>query len=265
MTNNPLGQNISFDPDSYLEALGALEDGDIDLGAAALATGHYVQRIETGGRAELHAGVDAQKDQSYFLFGVPDRVLRKMIFPLGGMRKPEARAHGRRLGVPNADKPDSVELCFVPDGDVGKFVQSQGRERRPGKLVDGAGAVLGTHSGVEAFTLGQRRGLGIGGGGSAKFVLKIVPDSAEVVLGDEADLFRENLEARDAQWVHAAPKQAFCGKVRIRYRHEPADATIAPTDQGFRVHFSEPQRAGTPGQAAVIYRGDEVLGGGFIA
>ena len=230
-----------------------------------IATGHYA-RLERAddGHLRLLRGRDLDKDQSYFLFGLPQSTLERLLFPLGELTKSEAREAGRRLGVPNADKPESQELCFVPDGKVGDFVDRQGAPATAGSIVDAHGEILGTHEGVANFTRGQRRGLGLGGGG-ARYVLRIVPETAEVVVGDESELYDAELTATDAHWIAGKPATAFQGEVRIRYRHPGARADIIPNGNGFDVRFDEPQRAITPGQAAVVYRGDEVIGGGFIA
>jgi tRNA-specific 2-thiouridylase len=233
--------------------------------ATHIATGHYARlRRDEEGALRLLRGRDHDKDQSYFLFGLPQSTLERLIFPLGELLKPEVREAGRRLGVPNADKPESQELCFVPDGRVGDFINRQGNSTEPGQIVDSRGAVLGEHDGVANFTRGQRRGLGLGGGGT-RYVLRIVPDTAEVVVGDESQLYDAELTATDAHWISGRPASPFQGEVRIRYRHAGARADIIPTGAGFEARFEEPQRAITPGQAAVVYRGDEVIGGGFIA
>lgn len=233
--------------------------------ASHIATGHYARLERSGeGALRLLRGLDHDKDQSYFLFGLPQTTLERLIFPLGELVKTEVREAGRRLGVPNADKPESQELCFVPDGRVGDFIERQGTATEPGRIVDSAGEVLGDHTGVANFTRGQRRGLGLGGGGT-RYVLRIVADSAEVVVGDEAELYDAELTATDAHWIAGRPAEPFRGEVRIRYRHPGARADIVPTPSGFEARFAEPQRAITPGQAAVVYRGDEVIGGGFIA
>jgi tRNA-specific 2-thiouridylase len=234
------------------------------FGCTHVATGHYA-RIErdASGRPVLRRGRDTQKDQSYFLFGLPEATLERLIFPLGDLEKDATRAHGRRLGVPNADKPDSQELCFVPDGDVAGFVHRARGEEPRGRVVDPEGRVLGEHQGISAFTVGQRRGLGLGGG-PTRYVLRIVPDAHEVVVGEADALLGTRLAARDAHWLRGTPAEPFRAEVRVRYRHRPAAGLVAPTDDGFEVRFDEPQRAISPGQAAVIYRDDEVLGGGFI-
>ncbi len=233
--------------------------------ATHIATGHYARLGRAAdGTLRLFRGRDDDKDQSYFLFGLPQPTLERLIFPLGKLTKPEVREAGRRLGVPNADKAESQELCFVPDGRVGDFINRQGSTTRPGAIVDPEGMVLGHHEGVANFTRGQRRGLGLGGGGT-RYVLRIVPETAEVVVGDEAQLYERELSATDAHWVSERPVERFQGEVRIRYRHRGALAEVTPRDDGFEVRFDEPQRAITRGQAAVVYRGDEVIGGGFIA
>jgi len=233
--------------------------------ATHIATGHYA-RLERApsGQLRLLRGHDADKDQSYFLFGLPQSTLERLVFPLGNLTKSEVRRAGRHLGVPNADKPESQELCFVPDGRVGDFVNREGSPTRAGDIVDPGGTVLGRHEGVANFTRGQRRGLGLGGG-ATRYVLRIAPETAEVVVGDESQLYDQRLTATDAHWVAGRPADTFQGEVRIRYRHRGALARVTPTGDGFEVRFDEPQRAITPGQAAVVYRGDEVIGGGFIA
>lgn len=234
------------------------------FGATHVATGHYARVAhDGGGRARLLRGRDRRKDQSYFLFGVPEPVLQRLILPLGDMKKDGARAEARRLGLPNADKPDSQELCFVPDGDVAGFVEREGHSPRPGVIRDPDGRELGRHDGIAGFTVGQRRGLGLGGG-SPRYVLRIVPDTHDVVVGSRDDLLQRTLHAADACWHFDPPEEGFEARIRIRHRHEPAPGRVIPQDGGFRVEFVEPQRAVTPGQAAVLYREDEVLGGGFI-
>lgn len=234
------------------------------FGATHVATGHYARvDCDAGGRARLRRGVDRHKDQSYFLFGVPEPVLRRMVFPLGAMDKDRARAEARRLGLPNADKPDSQELCFVPDGDVAGFVRSAGHASRPGIIRDTEGREVGRHAGIAGFTVGQRRGLGLGGG-APRYVLRVVPETDELVVGGRDELNATTLRATEARWLCEPPPDGFRAAVRIRHRHEPAAGHVRLTAEGFEVRFDAPQRAAAPGQAAVLYRGDEVLGGGFI-
>lgn len=234
------------------------------FGAEKVATGHYARLVHEGDRVRLFTGLDAGKDQSYFLFGVPQKALSHMLFPLGDTVKGSTRDEALRLDLPNAKKPDSQELCFVPDGDVLGFVGRQRGESHPGNLVDTEGRVLGQHDGIEGFTIGQRRGLRLGGG-PARYVLRILPDTSDVVVGEEPGLLHDHLDAKDVHWTSGeTPAEPFEASVRVRYRHGGAPGVVYPTATGFRVRFHEPQRAITPGQAAVVYREDEVIGGGFI-
>jgi len=238
------------------------------LGARQIATGHYARIArDPSGAPLLLRGRDRKKDQSYFLFGLPEALLDRLVFPLGELEKDDARLEAKRLGLPNWNKPDSQELCFVPDGNVAGFVKQQSPldagAGEGGKIVDAEGRTLGTHPGIEGFTVGQRRGIRVPGP-APRYVLRVLPESREVVVGDDAQLLGAELEATGASWsavVDAAPIRA---EVRIRYRHEPAAATVTPSQSGFSVRFDEPQRAIAPGQAAVVYRGEQVLGGGFI-
>lgn len=235
------------------------------FGADTVATGHYA-RVERGegDAVRLFRGRDYNKDQSYFLFGLAPEVLRRLEFPLGELEKTESRAEARRLGLPNADKPDSQELCFIPDGDVRAFAEREAGRTHGGRIVAEDGTELGRHEGIEGFTVGQRKGLGLGGG-PPRYVLRILPDSSDVVVGDAAGLSSQELEAVDAAWPGGRATEPFEAQVRIRYRHDPAPAEVTPTVDGFRARFRSPQRAITPGQATVVYQGDEVIAGGFIS
>lgn len=238
------------------------------FGARQIATGHYA-RIgrDPSGDAQLLRGRDRKKDQSYFLFGLPQSLLDRLVFPLGELEKDQAREEAKRLGLPNWNKPDSQELCFVPDGNVAGFVKrespAEGGAGEGGRIVDSAGRTLGAHAGIEGFTVGQRRGIGVPGP-APRYVLRVLPQTREVVVGDDAQLFGAELEATGASWSAWVDDSPLRAEVRIRYRHEPAAATVTPSAQGFSVRFDEPQRAIAPGQAAVVYSGDRVLGGGFI-
>lgn len=246
--------------------LGRFLDIARDLGAAWIATGHYARITrDASNEIQLLRGRDRQKDQSYFLYGVPTEILERCLFPLGELEKETTRAEGRRLGVPNWDKKDSQELCFVPDGDVGGFIEreSPGRARR-GEVVDERGAVLARHDGVHRFTIGQRHGLGLGGGAPARYVLAILPAEDRVVVGDAEALRASSARAAAAVWIGAMPTGPFEAEVQVRHRHRAAPALVTPTDAGFRVDFRDPQRAIAPGQAAVVYRGDRVIGGGVL-
>jgi len=236
------------------------------LQADYVATGHYAQVRREEGRVELHCAVDPDKDQSYVLAGLRHGLLRHVLFPIGGMRKEEVRSLARAAGLGVAEKPDSVEICFVPDQDHAGLIQ----RRRPelataGQIVDTSGKVLAGHDGIENFTIGQRKGLGFGAGRRI-YVLKILPETKEVVVGDRDELLASGLEASRVNWLmECPPAAALACEAKIRYRHAPAPATVtALGNGGARVVFAEPQSAVTPGQAVVFYTGNRVLGGGWI-
>jgi tRNA-specific 2-thiouridylase len=244
------------------------------IGASRLATGHYA-RLEldaASGRTLLRRAVDPTKDQSYFLFGLSQEQLRFSLFPLGAMSKTEVRELARGMNLPVAEKPDSHEICFVPGDDYKAFLNAyeheQGRDlpERYGEMVDTAGRVVGRHAGVQNFTVGQRKGLGVATG-SPLYVLKLDPASNRVTVGAEDDLWSTNAAVERINWIAwESPAEPFRAEVKIRYRHTPAPATVTPLEAGrARVEFDAPQRAITPGQAAVFYRGDLVLGGGWIS
>jgi tRNA-specific 2-thiouridylase len=244
--------------------LGRLWEIAQSFGAESVATGHYARlHVDPSGRAQLLRGSDLSKDQSYFLFGVPQRVLRRLIFPLGDLLKSDARERARQLGLPNWAKPDSQELCFVPDGNVRGFVERHAGQPEGGDIVDEAGTVLGHHAGVAGFTIGQRRGLGIAGP-EPRYVLRILPDTHQVVVGGADRLGQSELAAEGVSWTSQRPDAPFPGQVRIRSRHAPAQALVTPTAAGFTALFETPQAAVAPGQAAVVYVGDRVVAGGYI-
>jgi tRNA-specific 2-thiouridylase len=235
------------------------------FGASLLATGHYARvQPNADGSMELLRALDPDKDQSYFLFGVPQDVLRHLVLPLGELRKEDAREVAKRFGLPNWNKPDSQELCFVPDGDIRGFLQRHAADAgQAGDIVDDTGRVLGKHQGVEGFTVGQRRGIGIPGA-TPRYVLKVIPDTRQVVVGSAEALSRGELQAQSVVWTAAKPATPFQGQVRIRSHHSAAEALVTPTESGFFAHFTTPQQAVAPGQAAVVYSGDRVVGGGYI-
>ncbi|MEY4510586.1 MAG: hypothetical protein RLZZ450_2708 [Pseudomonadota bacterium] len=237
------------------------------FGCERIATGHYARivREERDGaaRVQLWRGVDRAKDQSYFLYGVPKAALERLHFPLGELTKDQTRAEGVRLGVANAHKPDSQELCFVPDGNIGGFVERERSLVERGEIREPSGRVVGEHQGIYRYTVGQRRGLNLGGG-PARYVLRVVPEDKSVVVGDERELFATECAARDVSWCSDVPEAPFEAEVRVRYRHTAARALVTPGAHTFEVRFVEPQRAITPGQAAVVYRGEQVVGGGII-
>lgn len=240
------------------------------LGIAHVATGHYAARDEdpATGRRRLLRGRDRRKDQSYFLFGLSQDQLEAALFPVGHLEKTEVRRIAAERRLPVADKPESMEICFVPDGDYAGFVERhapEGEAPLGGPIVDEAGRELGVHAGVHRFTVGQRKGLGLTSQ-RPRYVLRVVPETATVVVGDEESLLSETLVARDVNWLSIPePAGELRADVRIRYRHAEAPATIVPLGGGrVRVRFDEPQRAITPGQAAVFYDGEVCLGGGWI-
>jgi tRNA-uridine 2-sulfurtransferase len=235
------------------------------LGCDELATGHYARiRPAADGGSELLRGSDTGKDQSYFLFGVPQPIMRRLRLPLGELHKTEARELARRFQLPNWSKPDSQELCFVPDGRVREFVERHsGQPSAAGEIVDEAGIVLGRHPGIAGFTVGQRRGLGISSR-EPRYVLRIVPEANRVVVGGAERLASHGFEAQQVSWTGPRPDAAFEAQVRIRAKHTAADARVTPTETGFNARFETPQSAVAPGQAAVIYSGERVVGGGYI-
>ena len=235
------------------------------LDADFIATGHYA-RVVAGDRGpELHRAADPDKDQSYVLSGIRRAILPHLLFPLGELRKDEVRELARDGGLAVADKPDSVEICFVPDQDHAALI----RRRRPdrdtaGVIRDTAGTVLGEHDGFERYTIGQRKGLGVATG-ARRYVLEIVPETHDVIVGDPEGLLAGGLIASRVNWLMEAPAGPLTCRAKIRYRHAAADATVVATSNGgARVTFAVPQTAVTPGQAVVFYSGDRVLGGGWI-
>lgn len=245
------------------------------VGAETIATGHYVriQYDEEAGRYLLLRGKDESRDQSYFLFGLTQEQLASSRFPLGSMHKQEVRELAANLGIDVAAKPESREICFVPNGDYAAFVESYRKLRGSvvagdeGELVSEDGRVLGRHAGIHRFTVGQRRGLGIAAG-KPVYVTEIQPATRSIVVGPPESLMRDELEVRDANWIrYETAPDIVRAKVKIRYRSVAAWAEIRPsrgTPGRARVVFDEPQRAVTPGQAAVFYDEDIVLGGGWI-
>jgi tRNA-uridine 2-sulfurtransferase len=244
------------------------------IGADALATGHYarVEFDEQRGRWLLKRPADSSKDQTYFLFGLTQDQLSRTLFPLGEMTKPQVRDLARHHGLALAAKPDSQEICFVPGGDYKKFLdaylaeQGESLPDTAGELVTTTGEVIGEHNGIHNFTVGQRKGLGVATG-SPLYVIQIKGDQRQVVVGNQDELYSRTLCARRVNLIAvenlAAPMRVT---VKIRHRHEGAPALIENSGDGeVLVTFDEPQRAITPGQAAVFYDGDVVVGGGWIA
>jgi len=243
------------------------------VGAEKIATGHYA-RIgfdETTQRWQMRKGVDESKDQTYFLFGLKQDQLARTLFPVGHLQKSQVRAMAEELGLPVARKVDSQEICFVPNGDYAAFIEAYFKEKgidsnvARGKIVSTSGEVLGEHAGVHHYTVGQRKGLGIAKG-EPLYVIATEPSTQRVFVGRNEDLLRPRLIASQVNWVSIAPILApRRAEVKIRNKHVAAPATLHPAGENrVEVHFDEPQRAVTPGQAAVFYQGDVVLGGGWI-
>jgi tRNA-uridine 2-sulfurtransferase len=243
------------------------------IGAARLATGHYarIHQNEKSGRWELLRARDASKDQSYFLWGLSQEQLSRSEFPLGELTKEEVRALARRVNLPVAEKPESMELCFVPNGNYVQFIQAYTRERGAtlengeGEIVTEDGGVIGRHTGVHQFTIGQRKGLGFAAG-KPLYVLSIDPKNNRVVVGEDAALRTSTCEIENVNWISCEiPNAPLRAAVKIRHKHEAGAAVIEALDSArARVTFDAPQRAVTPGQGAVFYSGDVVIGGGWI-
>ncbi|CAI8056872.1 tRNA-specific 2-thiouridylase MnmA [Geodia barretti] len=235
------------------------------MNATHVATGHYARIVAGGSGAwELLRGVDAGKDQSYVLFGMRQDQLASTLMPIGHYPKDDIRRLASDANFPNADKPDSQDICFIPTGDYREFLR-QRTDEHPGDIVDPAGNVLGQHEGIQYFTVGQRRGLGLSGG-PPRFVIRLEPDTRQVVVGSEEQLYGDSFYADPVSWVSGVPPTGELSvTVKIRYKFAEAPATVTPVGSGAVVRFHNPQRAITPGQAAVFYQGDSVLGGGVIA
>jgi tRNA-specific 2-thiouridylase len=237
------------------------------VGAERLATGHYARIEPTGDGVRLLRSTDRDKDQSYFLFGVAPSVLREVLFPLGERTKDEVRATARRFGLANADKPDSQQICFIPDGDHKAFVEAHGGGGRPGEVVDEQGTSLGPHGGTHRFTVGQRRGVPILGDGQRRFVVRIEAATGRVVVGPRDALFNRTLRVGDLRWTATPKPHAWPLRCAVQIRHHAAATPAwvdAPDQNGSLVNLDVPAAGIAPGQAAVFYDGDQVVGGGWI-
>jgi len=243
------------------------------LGADAVATGHYarVRRDAASGRAVLSRGVDPAKDQSYFLFSLTQDQLLRAVFPVGDRSKDAVRDYARRRRLPVADKPDSQEICFVPDDDYAAFVGRHAPDAAgDGAIVAEDGRVLGSHAGIHHFTVGQRKGLGLGSSAAAAsgaplYVLQLRQADRQVVVGPKSALERTSLTASGVNWIAGLPSAPIRVGAQIRHRHHAAPATIRPLPDGrAEAVFDTPQVAVTPGQSVVFYDGSDVIGGGWI-
>jgi tRNA-specific 2-thiouridylase len=243
------------------------------IGANKIATGHYARNHydEARGRWILSRPADRSKDQTYFLFGLTQDQLAHTLFPLGEMQKPAVRVMATEAGLEVASKPDSQEICFIPGGDYQTFLrayldeQEQEMPDSSGELVSTTGEKLGVHTGIHNFTVGQRKGLGLTSA-NPLYVLAIHPDSHQVTVGTDSDLFTREISADRLNWISIpALTEPIRVQAKIRHRHEPQPATLSPGPDGTAIAiFDEPQRAITPGQAAIFYQEDEVVGGGWI-
>ena len=257
--------NPCIDCNRYMKFEKLFERAKI-LNCDCIVTGHYARIEEKDGKFILKKAVDETKDQSYVLYSMTQEQLKHTIFPLGGMRKSKVRAIAEENDFVNAEKPDSQDICFVPNGDYAKVIELHTKTpSAEGNFVDKQGNVIGHHKGIIHYTLGQRKGLGISST-EPLYVCDICPKSNNIVLGSNKDLFKHEADVFDFNWISGtAPQSKFRCKVKIRYRQAEQWATITPTGENtVHIVFDNPQRAITPGQAAVLYDGDTVLGGGTI-
>jgi tRNA-specific 2-thiouridylase len=236
-----------------------------ELEADYLATGHYARIVAEDDGYALRKGLDPAKDQSYFLYTLTQAQMERVLFPLGGMTKDEVRAHAARFALRVAEKAESQDICFVPDGDYVRFLEEErGAGKMDGEIVHVSGTVLGRHRGTYRYTIGQRRGLGISWP-SPLYVVGIDAASRQVLVGEKEHLSVASLTLHGVNWSLSAPDGPLRASCRIRYRHREVPSTITPLDGGrAKVEFDQPQKGVTPGQAAVFYDGDRVLGGGWI-
>jgi tRNA-specific 2-thiouridylase len=235
------------------------------IGATAIATGHYARIGQSADSSlALLRGLDDSKDQSYVLFGIRRDLLDRILFPVGDRTKPEIRELARQAGIQTADKPDSQEICFIPDNDYAAFLERyRGPQVTAGEIVDTAGNVVGRHQGFQSFTIGQRRGLGVAFG-EPRFVVKIEPETRRVVVGAREELGRSWLWADRLNWLIDPPERPIRCTAQIRYQHTPAACEAFVDGDRLEVAFDEAQFGIAPGQAVVLYNGDQVLGGGWI-
>ena len=235
------------------------------FGCDYLATGHYARIVEGDDNSfELHRAEDVEKDQTYVLYMLGQSQLASTLFPLGGLRKSEVRSIARSIGMTVADKPDSVDICFVPQGDYREILKQHGVDMKPGIIQLATGETVGTHSGSAGYTVGQRRGLGIATG-KKNFVTAIDASANTIVIGDEKDLYKTSVIFERSSWVNNEPSEGDHLEARIRYHSDIMPGVLTSTGPRSRFDFDVPARGPTPGQLLVLYRGTEVVGGGIIA
>lgn len=262
---NGITPNPCIDCNRYMKFDKLFSRADI-LGCEKIATGHYARIEFKNGKYMLKKAVDASKDQSYVLYSMTQNQLARTLFPLGNLEKSETRKIAAESGFFNAAKPDSQDICFVPGGDYAHIIELySGRKSPRGNFTDTAGNVIGEHNGIIHYTVGQHKGLGIQLSGK-RYVCGICAESNTVILGKEEELFSSEAAARDFNWISGdVPGAPLRCKVKIRYRQPEQSATVTPVGKNrVSIIFDEPQRAITPGQAAVLYDGDTILGGGVI-
>ncbi len=236
------------------------------LGCDFIVTGHYARIEESGGRYLLKKGIDADKDQSYVLYSLTQQELAHTLFPLGELTKIQVRDTAQQIGLTNSQKPDSQDICFVPDGDYASFIKRYtGKTYPEGDFTDQSGNVLGTHRGIIHYTIGQRKGLGLALPQPMYVKYKDTLNN-RIVLSTDSELYSDSLTANDFNWIaYENPGGSFSAQVKTRYKSVPANATVTPLDdKRVKIVFDTPQRAITRGQAAVVYQGDTVVGGGTI-
>lgn len=237
----------------------------LQMGAELLATGHYARVTQDeSGNYQLRTGLDQTKDQSYFLFTLTQEQLSKIVFPVGSIEKKRVRELAASFGLPVAQKHESQEICFIPDNDYVKFLENHGVSQKVGEIVTADGTVVGRHTGLHQFTIGQRKGMGIAWK-NPLHVLALDTECNRVVVGEKSDLSHASLTAGQVTWGVKPLENRFRATCRIRYRHTPTPCNVMLLPENrFEVHFDTPQTSVTPGQAAVLYDGDRVIGGGWI-
>lgn len=261
--HNCLTPNPCVECNRYLK-FGKMYEFAQSLGIDKIATGHYAKIEQDNGEYCLKKSASGNKDQSYVLHSIPREILSKVIFPLEGYtRKEEIRKIAEEANLPIAKKPDSQDICFIPDGDYAKFLEKMGQVAKPGKIVTRNGKVLGTHQGLHHYTIGQRRGLGIANP-VPLFVLDFNQEKNELIVGEEAELYQDTFTINDTNWLMEAVPEQFEATVKIRYHAKEAPCIVMYQEGKVMVKMQEPQRGITPGQSAVFYQGDRVIGGGKI-